>query len=109
MEDISKYINEEMNKIEIQVTETKEEFIFNTIYPFCVSVIPPQEILNKRDLEQALIKYFPKKIQHNATLRNVPTCPSCGNAVGSKEKFGEQDIFVQHKYCLFCGQHLDWE
>ena len=97
VEDIGKYINEEMNKIEIKATETKEEFIFKTIYPFCVSVIQPQEILKKHDLEQALIHYF---LKQRIRVPNYDggfyyVCPTCHCKVKRYQA-----------YCDKCGQHL---
>lgn len=45
-------------KISEKVTETHEEFIFETIRPYCENVV--QMKISKRDLEQALLKYYGK-------------------------------------------------
>ena len=47
-----------VEKISEKVTETHEEFIFETIRPYCEDVV--QMKISKRDLEQALLKYYGK-------------------------------------------------
>lgn len=47
-----------VEEISEQVTETHEEFIFETIRPYCENVV--QMKISKRDLEQALLKYYGK-------------------------------------------------
>lgn len=46
-------INDEINKIVEQVTETHEKFIFETIKPFCESVVEME--ISKEDLTHALL------------------------------------------------------
>ena len=50
-----------------------------------------------------------KAITHTATKLDDATCPSCGNVVGEKQIWEGRKIFIQWKYCVFCGQKLDWE
>lgn len=50
-----------------------------------------------------------KAITHMATKLDDATCPSCGNVVGEKLSFGRKKVFIQWKYCIYCGQKLDWE
>ena len=50
-----------------------------------------------------------KTITHTATKLDDATCPSCGNVVGEKQIWEGRKIFIQWKYCIFCGQKLDWE
>ena len=50
-----------------------------------------------------------KPTTHTATKLDDSTCPSCGNVVGEKQRWGEQKVFIQWKYCIFCGQKLDWK
>ena len=50
-----------------------------------------------------------KKITHTATKLDDATCPSCGNVVGEKQIWEGRKIFIQWKYCIFCGQKLNWE
>ena len=45
-------------KISEKVTENHEEFIFETIRPYCENVV--QMKVSKRDLEQALLRYYGK-------------------------------------------------
>lgn len=45
-------------KISTQVTESHEEFIFETIRPYCENVV--QMKISKRELERALLKYYGK-------------------------------------------------
>lgn len=47
-----------VEKISEKVTETREEFIFETIRPYCENVV--QMKISKRDLKQALLKYYGK-------------------------------------------------
>ena len=47
-----------VEKISEKVTETHEEFIFETIKPYCENVVNMK--ISKRDLEQALLKYYGK-------------------------------------------------
>ena len=50
-----------------------------------------------------------RAITHTATKLDDATCPSCGNVVGEKQIWEGRKIFIQWKYCIFCGQKLDWE
>ena len=50
-----------------------------------------------------------KPITHTATKLDDATCPSCGNVVGEKQIWDGRQIFIQWKYCIFCGQKLEWE
>lgn len=74
-----------------KVIETTEEFMFATISDFCNDVT--QRIVKKKDLEEALVKHFPKSRIYN---KGHFECPSCFMPV-----YGEQ------KYCDNCGQHLE--
>ena len=52
-------ITEITNKISIKVTETQEEFIFETLKPWCEEIV--QQKVSKQDLKQALLKYYGKE------------------------------------------------
>ena len=54
-------------------------------------------------------KQIPKKITHEANIRDLSTCPYCKNVVGKREKLGDSWINIQEPYCKLCGQKLDWE
>ena len=60
------------------------------------------------DVERELQYRIPKKVTHNATLYSCCTCPSCGNVVDETEKWGDRAVRIMHKYCVYCGQALDW-
>lgn len=47
-------------------------------------------------VQKTLKKQIPKKIEFDG---NQLICPNCGNGT---------DILFGDKYCVECGQHLDW-
>ena len=57
----------------------------------------------------ALEKQMPKTVTHEATLYKCCTCPTCKNVVDKFEKWGENTVRIEYKYCHFCGQKLDWD
>lgn len=57
----------------------------------------------------ALEKQIPKTVTHEATLYRCCTCPTCKNVVDKFEKWGENTVRIEYKYCHFCGQKLDWD
>lgn len=82
-------------QIALEVEETTEEFIFKTIWPFCQEVT--QRVVSKKDLEQALIHYFPKRrIVKNGERVKYYECPTCGG-----------DIRKDQQFCDECGQRLE--
>ena len=69
------------------------------------------ECQTKEDFEfikKAVERQKPQKVTHEATLYKCCTCPNCKNVVDKFEKWGESTVRITHKYCLFCGQRLDW-
>ncbi len=62
-----------------------------------------------KEQEAELLFRNAKPITHTATKLDDATCPSCGNVVGEKQIWEGRKIFIQWKYCIFCGQKLDWE
>ena len=56
----------------------------------------------------ALEKQMPKTVTHEATLYKCCTCPTCKNVVDKFEKWGENTVRIEYKYCHLCGQKLDW-
>ena len=60
------------------------------------------------DVERELQYRVPRKVEHKATLRACCTCPSCGNVVDRIEKWGDRKVRIMCKYCVYCGQALDW-
>ena len=57
-------IDEMMHKIATEVTESQEEFIFETVRPYCENVV--QMKISKKDLTEALLLLWKeaKKILH---------------------------------------------
>lgn len=53
MDDCGNIFSDEINKIVEEVTETHEKFIFETIKPFCESVVEME--ISKEDLTHALL------------------------------------------------------
>ncbi|MBR3739477.1 MAG: hypothetical protein IKN04_03345 [Clostridia bacterium] len=68
------------------------------------------ELLKAYKIAIQELKYrLSKKITHEATRSNCPTCPSCGNIAGDEIMLiGRTKLHVQTKYCHFCGQFFDW-
>ena len=65
------------------------------------NAIQKDEMTVERDMALAIIqktlkKQIPKKIEFDG---NKLICPNCGNGA---------DILFGDKYCVECGQHLDW-
>lgn len=55
-------------------------------------------------------KRTPTMVTHEATIYACHTCPACHNVVDETTEFvpGAR-IFVQPRWCKFCGQALKWE
>lgn len=78
-------------QITTETEETIDAFIFKTILPFCQEAV--QRAISKKDLEQALIHYFPKK---RKTANGFYTCPTCYTYITSNQAA-----------CDYCGQRLE--
>ncbi len=57
-DDYIKSIKTITEEISYKITETTEEFIFETISPFCINKV--QRVISKHDLTQALLQYYRK-------------------------------------------------
>ena len=55
-------------------------------------------------------KRTPTMVTHEASIYACHTCPACHNVVDETTEFvpGAR-IFVQLRWCKFCGQALKWE
>ena len=55
-------------------------------------------------------KRTPTMVMHEASIYACHTCPACHNVVDETTEFvpGAR-IFVQPRWCKFCGQALKWE
>lgn len=81
--DISKMVEE----IAMQAKENQEEFIFQTIQPYCENII--EQRISKKELELALLQYFnkPKLIKEWLSTFNTESATECFTAVQQlKEK-----------------------
>lgn len=71
---------------------------------FCTSQsLPEQKVYEcKKVLQELVDKETPTKVTEIYT--DSYYCPNCGNEV-LRFKYHTE---YTHKYCLNCGQHLDW-
>ena len=90
-------------KIQLEIEETAESFIFKTIEEFGRTITPRE--IKKKDIEQALIHYFPKKrikhpyIRESQDLKETGCdfqCPTCYCYINGKQAA-----------CDCCGQRLE--
>lgn len=87
-----------VESITTKVTEDYNNFVFETIRPYCEEVT--QQIVDKKTLSQALTKHFGMDARYNY---NKLKCPNC-NIV--------QPIHYQHyrglceTYCYICGMKI---
>ena len=78
------------------VNETHEEFIFQTIKPYCENIAEMR--IEKQFLKKALLNYKERDILFRGGFEICPTC----FAVLPKEKtIGKFEV-----YCMDCGQHI---
>ena len=99
--DISKTVQE----IVMQAKETQDEFIIETIYPYCEDVL--QIKINKEELKQILIKgmaadkkpgkWKPRSIDGPGRSLMVYKCSEC-------KKFA----LYMTDYCPSCGARMEW-
>ena len=66
-------------KVQMSVDETQEEFIFNTVFPFCNAVT--QKIIKKSDLEEAL-RLWSKAQSGESVTEFADRCKECGARYG---------------------------
>lgn len=95
---IAKELEEQIHKAQISRMETFDNFVFQTISPFCEEILELK--INKRELEQALLKAQARKPRFNL-FTEMYYCPLCSGIVGST-------LFTDN-YCPRCGQKIDWE
>lgn len=85
-------ITKMVEKIAIQAKENQEEFIFQTIQPYCENII--EQRISKKELERALLQYFnkPKLIKEWLSTFNTDSATECFTAVQRlKESIYETD------------------
>lgn len=54
-------------------------------------------------------KEIPKQVTHEATFKELRTCPRCKNIISRTETWGDSEIMTIPNYCPYCGQHLKGE
>ena len=79
----------------------KREMTYEQTIEVITNAIQKDEMTVERDMALAIIqktlkKQIPKKIEFDG---NQLICPNCGSGA---------DILFGDKYCVECGQHLDW-
>lgn len=79
----------------------KREMTYEQTIEVITNAIQKDEMTVERDMALAIVqktlkKQIPKKIEFDG---NQLICPNCGNGT---------DILFGDKYCVECGQHLDW-
>ena len=95
------------SKFQTKVMEDTEMFLFRTVQPFCETIT--ERRIEKKDLEQALVKHFPRDVMfcdNSMTKLPVSSCPSCFEHI-NMYAYGESNKIQQ--YCPYCGQHINWK
>ena len=108
-----------MNRFRVDVTEKQDELIMSAVQQ--IGGTTYQDItIDKSKVIEALGKYVPKRVVVNVRSRiDVPTivtysCPICKRSILSTyqrcelDKVRNESFKSEHRYCNFCGQHLDW-
>ena len=91
-------ITNETDKIVMQVKETEEKFIFQTLKSYSENIIERE--VSKKDLSRAIINYFnpPEVISHSGII-----CPNCNTVVRYKMSNIEG---LKYIYCYKCGRRM---
>lgn len=89
-------MTEYVEKIAMQAKENQEEFIFQTIQPYCENII--EQRISKKELNLALLQYFnkPKLIKDWLSTFNTESATECFTAVQQlKETINDRgDMYV---------------
>lgn len=103
---ISPEITDFTARITTRAVETAEEFIFQTIAPFCDQIT--EQRISKAELTAALMKQRAQKPVYDAPIFEAvrKCCPTCGRPVDAGKYNGKE--FENH-YCAHCGQKIDFE
>ena len=74
-------IDEVIKELSMKAMENKEEFIFQTIQPYCENII--EQRISKKELNLALLQYFnkPKLIKEWLSTFNTESATECFTAV----------------------------
>lgn len=88
--------NSIVEKIVQTVHETEDEFIFETVRPFCEDVI--QSKISKQDLARAVVNYHGSRI---TIYDDKEVCPACRAVLDSPLYKGRNVC-----YCYRCGRKI---
>ena len=74
-------MTEYVGEIKMKAMENQEEFIFQTIQPYCENII--EQRISKKELNLALLQYFnkPKLIKDWLSTFNTESATECFTAV----------------------------
>lgn len=90
-------ISEIAATMKTRAVEESENFIFQTIAPYCERITETK--ISKAELADALMKQKARKPLGNSYPQK---CPVCGAGIYRGE-------FVKPNYCGMCGQKIDFE
>ena len=91
-------IRSQTHKIVMQVKETEENFIFQTLKSYSENIVERE--VSKKDLSRAIINYFnpPEVISHPGII-----CPNCNTVARYKMSNIEG---LKYIYCYKCGRRM---
>lgn len=91
-------IKSETYKIVMQVKETEDNFIFQTLKPYSENIVERE--VSKKELSRAIINYFnpPEVISHSGII-----CPNCNTVARYKRSNIEG---LKYIYCYKCGRRM---
>lgn len=96
-------IKSETDKIVMQVKETEENFIFQTLQSFSENIVERE--VSKEELSRAIINYF--NPQHPYLVRQgnrmVDICTNCGKLLDYDHHKIEG---LKYIYCYKCGRRM---
>lgn len=84
-----------VESITTKVTEDYDNFVFETIRPYCEEVT--QQVIDKKTLSQALIKHFGQDV------RKMGKCPNCN---GYWHLYPQYVRGLDEIYCYRCGMKI---
>ena len=100
--DITKVVEE----MAISIRETQEDFILDTIFPYCQETL--QRKINKAELKQIILRGSRPKGKWNFIGYQMFECSSCKSAY-TQNQFEELRLYTTDdllpKYCPNCGSH----
>ncbi len=91
-------------RLMVKAQEEADEFIFQTIRPFCEDAT--QFFVSKNDLKAALIMYYGNQKPEEPIHSDYgDSCPKCGNSI---IRYPPPDG-IESSFCPFCGKAVKWD